>query len=418
MRRQPRKTKRKRRGKARKKKNKRASEKYAVGSDSSDEASTDVFSSDQSTEEDHYSASAEEEAEDDDTEERYVEESESYPDSETDSDEAIERVLKVPSDKILRPFLFYGIQAPIKIVLSALLSQHRWHVLVRHRLGGALSVLQLSVARTCVLPPLAALLFPLWWWQNVNLRSTWCRILDAPKCRPSNCRLLDMAFWLTPVDIIVSCWIFIQLVVEWASSQDQHMAGGLGRIVVLELLLSGVSSIVGPMLYLRLRRLRREKPGRRQYRLIHMEEGRHGEPWQTAHRTRRRRRKTPSTLSWDGVAPGWSSADAPASTKPQSIGGDASAAFDRDIDTRPSITQVLLRPLEKDMQKVMPHPSEFEMLWSSSFGSSADLHFSTALTPRLHSVCKTLSAHWFHVVAKGKGRYTLPPKRTTRERMI
>ena len=83
-----------------------------------------------------------EEEEDDDTEERYLEESESYPDSETDSDEAIERVLKVPSDKILRPFLFYGIQAPIKIVLSALLSQHRWHVLVRHRLGGALSVLR------------------------------------------------------------------------------------------------------------------------------------------------------------------------------------------------------------------------------------------------------------------------------------
>ena len=139
MRRQPRKTKRKRRGKARKKKNKRASEKYAVGSDSSEEASTDVFSSDQYTEEDHYSDSAEEEEEDDDTEERYLEESESYPDSETDSDEAIERVLKVPSDKILRPFLFYGIQAPIKIVLSALLSQHRWHVLVRHRPGGALS---------------------------------------------------------------------------------------------------------------------------------------------------------------------------------------------------------------------------------------------------------------------------------------
>ena len=274
MRRQPRKTKRKRRGKARKKKNKRASEKYAVGSDSSEEASTDVFSSDQYTEEDHYSDSAEEEEEDDDTEERYLEESESYPDSETDSDEAIERVLKVPSDKILRPFLFYGIQAPIKIVLSALLSQHRWHVLVRHRLGGALSVLQLSVARTCVLPPLAALLFPLWWWQNVNLRSTWCRILDAPKCRPSNCRLLDMAFWLTPVDIIVSCWIFIQLVVEWASSQDQHMAGGLGRIVVLELLLSGVSSIVGPMLFA-ITQAQTRKTRAAAVSLIHMEEGRH-----------------------------------------------------------------------------------------------------------------------------------------------
>ena len=203
---------------------------------------------------------------------------------------------------------------------------------------------------------------------------------------------------------------------EWTSSHDQHMPGGLARIAVHELMLTCTSGIAGPVVLMRLRKLGLEKPGRRQYRLVRIEEG-EGQRRDTSRRAsgsaRGRRRGASSSEAWDSVAPGWSIHQDEGSgvTGSSHIGiNPASAAFD--IDIRPSVTQVLLRPLERDMQKVMPDPSEFELLWSSSFGSSADLHFRTELTPRLHSVCATLARHYFHVVAKGHGKIYFAAKET------
>ena len=439
MQRQPRqkeKSRKKRKKKKKKKKKKRAQDRYAVGTDSGEEEEEEKNSNfdslDEGTEIDSLEPEEEEDEDDDDEsngsrnekknkQEEHWEDSSPERSSAADSDEEIERVLTIPSDKILRYLLFYGVQAPIMIVLSALLSQHRWHMLVRHRLGGALTVLELSVVRCCVLPPLAALLFPIWWWRNIALRSSWFGILDAPKCRPSNCRLLRLALWLVPVDIVLSSWLFVQLVLEWTSSHDQHMAGGLARIVVLELLLTCASGVAGPVLLVRLQKLAREKPGKRQYSLVaRMEEGQgrhHEKSWRASHSTHSRRRGAPSSSQgWDGVAPRWSARQggAAAAETTEHMRAEGSAAFEAfdDDDERPVITQVLLRPLERSMQKVMPDPSEFEVLWSSSFGSSADLHFRTALTPRLHSVCATLAYHGFHVVAKGQGKIYFAAKET------
>lgn len=334
----------------------------------------------------------------------------------TDSDEEIERVLRMPSDKVLGFFLLYGVQTPIIIVLTAMLSQYRWNVVVSYRLWGALTVLDLSILRTYVLPPLAALLFPVWWWRNIRLQSSWCRILDAPKCQPSKCRLLGLASLIIPVDIVLSCWLFLGFVHAWLNSHNQHMPGGLVRIAVIELILASASCVAGPVVFIRLRKLRREKPQKRQYRLVSLEEGQGTNLFQARDRSsgfgqrRQIRSRHEASHHWSSITPNPGQEEAV--VMPESHTEDQADTSTTVFDTRPAITQVLLRPLEMEIAKVMQNPSEFEVLWSSSFGSSADMHFRTALTPRLHSVCATLSKHGFHVIAKGQGKIFFAARET------
>lgn len=363
---------------------------YSKSSSSSDENDNDNIDIDTDSEETNSNTNTNSESESDsDQNNEYY-----------DDDDRKERL--DPSERLLPWSLFYGIQAPIFLVIYIMWS-------VQYNYSNAITHRYFIVAPTeCILirTMLTLLLFVstiyIWWWENIGARVCGC-------C----CKMTSFAVHLCMFDLLVSILTMMTLGYPYFfhDSRDSHWPTGLGSTFLLCMLCSGLTCMGSfKFIYIGRKLSTMKSPTHRIYgaKFNLLEEGNGGHEEIIVGETKKERKKR---LKRQKKRSKWEKRNGGGDTTEYTGNEDTHIEMIKEENIRtPSATfglnqkqetqeyRVVLRPLSP----IAPiTPSMFENMWSTRWGSSTTVLYKTTLRPNTPSICESMEERNMHVVAKG-----------------
>ena len=300
-----------------------------------------------------------------------------------------------PSERLLPWLVFYGIQAPALIVIDVIWwSQYQWHPSVNHRFF-ILTPTELMLMHAVVITFIGAMAVYIWWVEFIGSRLCGC-------C----CRLTTFSCRLAVFDVFCSAAMTVSLGKPFFfhNPDDTHWPHGLNSTFLLAML-SGVLCFFGSLKFTMVsHRLSTMKlPKHRTYgaKFSLIEEG------------------------WGGEMTGGGKAGSGTGTDSGSGGEyEYEMTAPKDSNARPPTTatathdqriqnlhlqlqqtnqkyRVSLRPLDP-MPPVTP--SEFEQMWSTRWGASTTVVYTTGIKPNAFEICESLEEHNLHVLAKSTSK--------------